>query len=303
MYRLFLTLFCGFALGIGQNLYAQNTKPILRIVTDSVYLGTPIRMSLSYTHNQFEEVIFPDSSYNFSPFEWVRKNYVSTRTKGMNSTDSACYELRTFNMDTIQSIALPVFLIDENGDTTRTLSNEVSVKLSFIVNTDSLNKVSQNVQQNIKSNTAYAKLKRLPQSVLYVLAVLGVLLLVGSVFLLFNKNIRRAYQIRRLRRQYERFKQDFENVTRQEKTSKTTESALLLWKTFLEKLEEKPFTSYTSKEILTVLSDDSLVEPLKNLDRAIYGSMINENTQTALDFLKNYAANIYDHKMTEVQNA
>ncbi|TAF32806.1 MAG: hypothetical protein EAZ57_07705 [Cytophagales bacterium] len=284
--------------------FAQIDKPVLRVLTDTVKLGTPVRFALTYTHDQFEEVVFPDSNYSYQPFEWVRKQFATTKTNGKRSLDSAVYELRTFSMDTLQAISIPVFIIDENGDTTFLRSNEAEIKLTFKVQAEQLSKVLQaGVSESLKSNTLYAKIKNLPQSILYFLVVLLILLLVGAVFLLFNKRILKAYQMRRLRRQYERFRADFESTTRKENSSKNTETALLLWKTFLEGMEGKPYTSYTTKETLTALSDTSLVEPLKNLDKAIYGGMISDSTQSALDFLKNYAEGMYDTKMKEVLNA
>src|SRR5688500_10227732 len=75
---------------------------------DSVKLGQQVNYLFFHRHSATEEIIFPDSTYNFSPFELVSRQYFPTRTKGGWSHDSVVYTLRTFDIAPVQTLALPV---------------------------------------------------------------------------------------------------------------------------------------------------------------------------------------------------
>ena len=58
-----------------------------------------------------------------------------------------------------------------------------------------------------------------------------------------------------------------------------------------------------SKEIEEKIQNKDLTNSLKNLDKAIYGNMIDEATKQSLVFLQQYAQNAYQLKIEEVRNA
>lgn len=74
-----------------------------------------------------------------------------------------------------------------------------------------------------------------------------------------------------------------------------------MWKAYIEKLKNEPFTTYTSSEISRLTKNESLGQNLKVIDRAIYGGEINENTELALQNLKNYAINIFEKRLAELR--
>lgn len=51
----------------------------------------------------------------------------------------------------------------------------------------------------------------------------------------------------------------------------TIENAVILWKRYMEELEDKPFSTYTTKEIVEVMPNQQLAEALQHTDRIIYG--------------------------------
>jgi hypothetical protein len=85
--------------------------------------------------------------------------------------------------------------------------------------------------------------------------------------------------------------------------NKTTENSLGLWKSYLENLQEIPYTTFTSKEIEEKLQNKDLANSLRSLDRAIYGNLIDEATKQSLVFLQQFAQNAYQLKIEEVRNA
>jgi hypothetical protein len=75
---------------------------------DSVKVGEYIPYSLSITYPAQWQVVFPDSLYDYSPFEFEDKIYFPTQTTDSLSTDSAVYYLSTFELDEIQQLKLGV---------------------------------------------------------------------------------------------------------------------------------------------------------------------------------------------------
>ncbi|WP_192811682.1 hypothetical protein [Pontibacter sp. BAB1700] len=74
---------------------------------DSVHIGELVRYTLVHRHPAVQEVILPDSTYNFAPFELVRQEFYPTATRAGISTDSTVYTLRTFDTSPVQSLELP----------------------------------------------------------------------------------------------------------------------------------------------------------------------------------------------------
>lgn len=88
------------------NASGQELKPIGFFLKDSVKIGESVPYSLSYKDRKNRPVIFPDSLFNFSPFELLKKEYFDTQSDDINSIDSAVYYLATFEIDTVQSLSI-----------------------------------------------------------------------------------------------------------------------------------------------------------------------------------------------------
>ena len=89
----------------------QVLRPVGSFNADTIKIGVPFTYTLVHRHAAKLEVILPGTNYNFSPFELVRKDFYPTYTQNGISIDSAVYTLRTFDTKAIQSIALPVFVL------------------------------------------------------------------------------------------------------------------------------------------------------------------------------------------------
>jgi hypothetical protein len=71
--------------------FAQRPKAFFN--SDSLQIGKPLFFSLTYTHTSKTDLLFPDSTYNFKPFELIDINYFPTKTLNGKSLDSVVYEL------------------------------------------------------------------------------------------------------------------------------------------------------------------------------------------------------------------
>ncbi|WP_338762399.1 hypothetical protein WAF17_17545 [Bernardetia sp. ABR2-2B] len=270
---------------------------------DSLKVGKHIPFKVIFVHNYDQEVVFADSTYNFEPFEWIKTDAFPTQTnsKGI-ATDSAVYWLRSFELDTIQTLKLPVFVINQNSGDTLKYFTEVSTKeTDFVLSKANLQNMLQKDSITFYQNTTFLEIPRFVNYPLY--GLIMVVLLVGIIlfFVFFGESIRRSYRLKRLQSQHERFIQEYASQLQQIENPEATDHTLGMWKAYIEKLKNEPFTTYTSKEISRLTKNESLGENLKVIDRAIYGGQIDNNTEQALQNLKNYAINIFEKRLAELR--
>lgn len=74
-----LVLFCSFFF-FTFPLCAQKTIPKGKFLTDSIEVGKPFLYSLSYYHAPGKEVFFPDTTFDFSPFEIISQKSFNSST-------------------------------------------------------------------------------------------------------------------------------------------------------------------------------------------------------------------------------
>ncbi len=259
---------------------------------DSVQIGELLRYTLVHHHPAAQEVVLPDSVYNFHPFELVRKSFYPTTTKAGISTDSAVYTLRTFETEPVQALALPVFVL-QGKDTAQVFAPRQSVVLKQLVS---------QVQEplTLRTHTALAPVaKRFDWPILLLWLVTGAAFL-ALVGLAFGQTIKTKYQLYRLRKDYLYFNSRYNShVDRFVKSgsSISMEKAVALWKNYLTKLERSAINSFTTKEIVEYYNDDEQVNlALRFCDKAIYGNAVAEpdtETNQALGMLRRFARGRY----------
>ena len=71
---------------------------------DSLSVGDETGFFLSATYPSNINVIFPDSTFDYHPFEFNRKRYFATQTTNGKSYDSVIYYLSTFEVDRLQQL-------------------------------------------------------------------------------------------------------------------------------------------------------------------------------------------------------
>lgn len=250
---------------------AQDIRVRGYFPSDSVSLGEVIPFVLTATYPSNVQVLFPDSTYTFAPFEASGKRYFPTRTAGSTSKDSVVYFLSTFELDSLQGLRLPIFVVQAQ-DCLAVYSESDSIRLRFRV-AMALDSIPVE-KLPLRANTAYQRVRQLFNYPI-VLIGLGVLAVMAVLtWVIFGKRIRKYFQLRRLQRNYQTFLARFGEAVEHmgtHATDKIAEDTLWLWKRYMEDLENYPFTKSTSREIARKFADDQLVGALRIIDRGIYG--------------------------------
>lgn len=279
---------------------AQEVKVRGHFVDDSIQLGKPISYFLTARYPKESTVVFPDSSYSFAPFEFQKKRFVATQTINGISYDSVIYTLSTFEIDSIQSLTLPVFVVQEK-DCTLVYAEEGAVFFDKAVK--SLPDSVQLEKIPLKTNTNYFTVSWLFNYPL-VAIILGVLLVILIVcWIIFGKIIIRYFKIKRISKKHQTFLLQFNAAVEKSQStfsSQSTENALLIWKNYLENLIDVPFTKYTTKEIREHEKNEQLGQSLSAIDRMIYANQPGEKEYFIN--LKTYSEDQFHKKLEKLKN-
>ena len=95
-------------------------------------IGDKVRMFLAAEYPSKLNILFPDSTHNFAPFEFEKRIYFPTKTTGEKSYDSVVYYLTTFEIDRFQALSLPVFQLNPM-DCTVYFSRQDTILLTELV--------------------------------------------------------------------------------------------------------------------------------------------------------------------------
>ncbi len=266
---------------------------------DSLKVGDPSGYFLSATYPSDANIIFPDSSFNFAPFEFERKKYFSTITTDGKSYDSVVYYLSTFELDEIQTLSLPIFQLNPQ-DCTTYISNRDSIRLILLA-ADIPDTVSLQTLP-LKANIAYENVHT-DFNYPILLLVLSILLVsIAVVWFIFGKQIRKYLRMKRMIKVHQKFLETFstyiENVHAAFSPS-TTENTVSFWKKYMEQLEARPYTKLTTSEMLSLQQDERLGIHLHAIDGAIYGH--STSVVESLYNLKTIADERFTKKLEELK--
>jgi hypothetical protein len=269
-------------------------------LADSIKIGEETAFYLSAKYPETEAILFPDSTYGFSPFEYARRKYFPTETTQGVSFDSAIYYITTFEVDRIQTLKLPVYFVNPQ-DCTQYFSNTDSIRLIHLVG-----EVSDSLSVDklpLKENAAYHPVD-LQFNYFLMLIVLGVLVLLAIVvWIFFGRRILRYLRARRMERKHTQFVQSYNSIVGEVHgafSRAAAESALSAWKKYMEELEAFPYTKLTSRETMRLLRDESLGRNLSAIDNAIYGH--GSGVVEPLQELKSVADHHFSKKLQEVKH-
>jgi hypothetical protein len=268
--------------------------------TDSAAVGEVLPYVLTASYPSDKQVLFPDSTFTFLPFEYSAKKYFPTRTINTTSYDSVVYFLSTFEIDSIQRLSLPVFVVYEM-DCVAVFSATDSLRLQFRVK-QSIDSISVE-KLPLKISTVYQKVKWIFNYPILIIGLVILVILLVAGWMIFGKRIRRYLALRRLRKNYETFLSRFGKALEQlsaESSIGMAEGALVLWKKYMEDLEEFPYTKSTSREILRKVSNANLGAALRSIDRGIYGGY-GSNVEP-FTFLRSYSQEQFQKRQSELEN-
>jgi len=290
----------------GMPLWAQQQEPKKvdvygGFVADSVKIGERTAFYLSAHYPTELTILLPDSAFSFSPFEYETREYFPTQSAGGRSVDSVVYYLSTFEVDAQQILSLPAFVVNER-DCTEVLSNADTIQLVQLV-TQLPDSVTAD-KLPLRENTAFADVPGTFNYPLFLIIGGGILLVLVVLVLIFGKRIRRHFKIRRLLRHHEAFQRSYTQAMEPLRSALSvpgTESALVLWKRYMEQLEARPYTKLTTREMLVMEKDENLGRHLKAIDGVVYGH--GTAVVDSLENLKSFAERRFQQKLEEVKHA
>lgn len=265
---------------------------------DSVQIGQPVKLTLAVISESNRRLLFPDSSYSFFPFELVRKDFFATTTVNGLSRDSVVYTLQTFFPDSIQSISVPVFEF-LGKDSIIWTSNLVSVHVNQILKPPLPSKISifeESSPVHISTSFNYP----------YFLIAVGLFfIIVFGINFFFNRPIQKFIYLFIEKRRYQTFLNQFQRIQNQLDKNLNVdgfERLINLWKRYIQRVDGKPYTTFTSTEILKVLPIGELKEPLNEIDRWIYGGVEMKDWRKNIIQIREISIQLYQKKRESIRN-
>ena len=271
--------------------FAWQIKPEGKFHVDSARVGDEILYSLSVTYPVNQDVLFPDSLYDFSPFELNQKDYFFTRSDDQFSFDSAVYNLSTFEIDSIQVLSIPIWVI-KGGDSTVYYPTPDSIILNHVVTQipDSVVLIDNTIYKEVNYAFNYPYL---------IIGSIVTLIILSLAWYFYGKDMLKQYRLYQLGRMHKKFIKTYNELIHSQKHD--WEKSLLEWKTYMEALDEAPYTKLTTKEIARKTKDNLLLNALKGIDRAIYGKGKKESDSKYFEELVSFARSAYASKVKKIK--
>tara|TARA_B100000929_G_scaffold148211_1_gene117489 strand:+ start:205 stop:1092 length:888 start_codon:yes stop_codon:yes gene_type:complete len=285
---------------IVQSTYSLNAQKIeykSYFIKENKTIGDTIYFISTINYPKNIEIIQPDSSNDYKTFEYIDKLIFPSLKIEDRVLDSTIYLLRTFNTDTIQSLKLSSYIIN-NNDSLKITSTEDDLIIS-----NQIKKIDQSLK--VKYNTILSKINKLInyKYVTYIIAI--ILLIIGLTYILFGKKIVIFFKIHRLKKAFKSFETKFQKqqiIYKKEKSKNEIEKLLVIWKVFMEFISNKTYLSSTTKEIEKFNSNKKIISSLKEFDKNIYSH--NKNTLKSKDInnVFNEAKHNFNVKLKNIKN-
>ena len=285
---------------IVQSTYSLNAQKIeykSYFIKENKTIGDTIYFISTINYPKNIEIIQPDSSNDYKTFEYIDKLIFPSLKIEDRVLDSTIYLLRTFNTDTIQSLKLSSYIIN-NNDSLKITSTEDDLIIS-----NQIKKIDQSLK--VKYNTILSKINKLInyKYVTYIIAI--ILLIIGLTYILFGKKIVIFFKIHRLKKAFKSFETKFQKqqmIYKKEKSKNEIEKLLVIWKVFMEFISNKAYLASTTKEIEKFNSNKKIITSLKEFDKNIYSP--NKNTLESKDInnLFHEAKHNFNVKLKNIKN-
>jgi hypothetical protein len=286
------------------NAYSVVCQPLTvkgSFSTDSLKLGEPIRYRLSVKYPRDWQVLLPDSTFDFTPFEFQKKLFFQTRTLNNISTDSVVYQLTTYEIDSILTLGLPAFVVTGKDCTVY----ESGVDTVFFKHLVAHVPDSVSAEQlPLKTNTGYNPVSWLFNYPIFSLVIGSLIILTLIGWLVFGKKIKKYFLVKRLNRQHQQFLSSFQSAVEKLNAGFSpdlAERSLTLWKKYMEDLLTRPYTKYTTRELRELEKNESLNASLRTIDRSIYGK-VKPDSLDPFHRLKEFSQQQFHKKLEEVQH-
>ncbi|WP_373495945.1 hypothetical protein [Aquiflexum sp.] len=260
---------------------------------DSAKLGERVAYVLKAKYREGVNVIFPDSTFNFSPFVLLEKKTYISKTQDEITLDSAVYFVSNFSLDPVAKLSLPVYEIFRYDSLEhRPLEAELALKLT-------LDQIPQEL--SFRDNNVYLPIPT-EFNILFlgaILAVVAVLVLV--LIFLFGAKIKRQWNIWLEKQKYKRFVKRWQNAEAAFATNPDMDQAdelLGLWKTYMEHLKNKPFREWTTTEIADFLDNKEIIKDFRSIEMVIYAGKEGKDIVETCNNLKEICTDSFKKKIT-----
>jgi hypothetical protein len=265
---------------------------------DSVALGEPFMYTISITYPPQYEIALPDSHDIPQPLEWIGKTYFNTVCQDSLCKDSIQYFLRTFHTDSILIPNIPVYIFSENRHDTLFIHpalKEVMIK--------KLRKPTSDFTW--QEDADYQELS--PSINYWYYGAIGLALLIVSAILLWlvGPIVLRRIKLFNMGLNHQRYIKDFDEQILQFTThtqATDLEKCITIWKSYLTRLESKPYTTLTTTELKDMQDMEDVITPLRNLDRFLYGGLRQDETIESLNALRRFSNRRFLKKKKEVRD-
>ena len=252
----------------------SSQEPQLEILTDSVKVGEPFDVSLTYLHKSPSEIFFPDSTTDYGKLEYINHIAYPTNTDSL-SLDSAVYSFSAFSINDSVEVQLELIQLSKK-DTIKILSNTEHVFIKRIVT-----EVPDSI--TLKTQLEYVVISAPVNYNLFIL--LGIILLIVTLILLFifKKELKSLFKNYFLKKKFQRLFEALDQLIQSEKFDTATLNRYSgLSKKGLELIFKIPVSSYTSSQMKKLLGNKIDTSLFSELDTHIYRSTSHENVADTL---------------------
>lgn len=275
---------------------AQQVRVSGYFMQDSAQLGERVGYVLKASYPQASQLIFPDSTHDFSPFIFLeKKTFISTTTEGLTQ-DSAVYYLSNFSLEPSAYLSLPVFELSRYDSISYfTPTAELALRLTL----DSIPE-----ELVFQENNVYQPLEKPFNWIVFSAIVGGILLGLGILFLLFADRIKRLFRKNREKLRWKKFERKWKKLAEQlhkDPNQKLADEVVGLWKGYLESLTSQPYQEWTSSEIAAALEDKEVFKALRSIDMIIYAGVGGESS-TATTYLLEVAKTKYQTFINQINH-
>jgi len=273
--------------------FAQQVEVNAYFMQDSAKLGERIGYVLKVKHPESTQIIFPDSTYDYSPLVLLeKKTFISSTSEGFTQ-DSTIYYLSNFSLEPSVYLTLPVYEL-VRYDSVTYFPNEAELKVKLTL--DSIPE-----QPVFQENNVYQSLEKSLNWIMVAILIGGILILLGVLYLLFAKRINEIWRERKEKRRWNQFEKKWKIKTTQLEQSPSIEIAdevIGLWKGYMESITGLPVKEWTSSEISEKLDDKKVFESLRSIDMIIYAGKSSENDQSR-DYLLQVAKEKHQENLNQ----
>lgn len=260
---------------------------------DSAKLGERVGYVLKATYPGSAQLIFPDSTFDFSPLVLLEKQTFISNTEAGITQDSSIYFISNFSLDPSVFLSLPVYEFSRYDSITHyPLEAELKLKLTLDSIPEKLVFEENNIYQPLKKEINWIVVGTL-------ISVFIVLLLV--LYFLFNKQIRAYFGELSEKRRWKKFEKRWKLQTiilTQNPSITLADEVIGLWKGYMESITKLPIKEWTSSEIGAELEDPEIFRSLRSIDMIIYAG-VSSQSEEATNYLFEVAKEKFEEKTSK----